>query len=989
MIFKNNKSPFSLDLIELSQEFNDFTGSGTFKSKNKTLVLDETGEKVLVRITTNKAKELVAGSKVLDFTTEDYDSDFHFIEEFISIEKINTSLETILENRLLLGVLPVYKPIVASGSVTNQADFIQEADRVRNSSPLGYDGTGVKIGVLSDSYNSKNGATTDINSGDLPNNVKVINRDGVKQDLANGTDEGRAMLQLIHDIAPKADLSFATASTGESNFAANIKALAQDGANVIVDDVIYLAEPFFQDGLISLAVDKVVANSGVAYFSSAGNQAARSYESTNFAAVTDTTLDNILEQDTNLDDALDMVDSSGNIVQGNFTVPTGGYMYHDFNPSLSSIDNRQQITLANGQRIRLVFQWDDPFYTVAGVDTDLDLFLIDSDNKVVAYSFNDNIANRTPYEYLDFKNSSGTTKSYDIVIGKYSGPVSGRIKYVNYGSAVTPEYFTNSSTIYGHAAATNAEAVGAVPYYRQNQPESFTSLGPTTFLYEYQTDANGDPVAVVAKNNPEIRNKPDIAAIDGTDTTFFGSDIDGNGFPNFFGTSAAAPQAAAIAALLEQAEPNLTPTEIYQRLESSAIDISSVGFDYLTGNGLINAYDAIFGEVIAQSLIFNDNFEDGDLPLAYETNSNGGGRIQVTTANNPSGNYHLTLDNSFANVNSLNEVVLHLDTTNFSNLKISFDGKEFNDDDHLMPNSFTGSVNADGVAFSIDGNTWYRLLSLTGTNSTNTYQAQTFNLDDFIAANNLVLGTNLLLKFQQYGLNKINLTNSTASDGIAIDNIAISGTLNGSNIGDTIAGGIEANSIDGKDGKDAISGLAGNDTLNGGNDDDFITGGADNDLLHGNNGSDRVYGDDGNDLLYGDELNDLLQGGDGNDQITGGDGSDRLYGENDSDTLSGSNGQDILYGGAGDDFLDGGADSDRLLGNSGNDRFVIQGGDTIYDYLDGSDRLGISNNLTFSNLSIVQNGTNTEIKLQSSNELLATLFNININSIDSNDFVSI
>lgn len=983
MASKQNKSPFSIDLLALSQEFNNFSGRGTFKSKNETLILDETGEQVLVRITTGRTRGFVPGSIFLGFKTEKLTSELKFIEEFIPIANINTSLEARLENQLLLGVVPVYEPIVDSGIATSQADFIQEVDRVRESLPIGYDGAGIKIGVLSDSYNSKDGADTDINSGDLPNDVTVITRNGELQDLSanSGTDEGRAMLQLVHDLAPEADLSFATAFGGESGFAANIRALADDGADIIVDDVIYFSEPFFQDGIVALAVDDVVKNDGVAYFSSAGNNAAKSYESDDFAAVADTALDNILNQDATLDDALDMVDVNGNEVQGDFTVPVGGYSYHDFNPDVNGVDNRQQIRLNNGQRIRFVTQWDDPFYTVGGVDTDLDLFLIDSNNEVVAYSFNDNIANRTPYEYLDFSNTSGTVQNYDLVIGKFIGPDPGRIKYINFGSTVTPEYFTNSSTIYGHAASTNAEAVAAVPYFRQDRPESFTSLGPTTFFYEYETDNNGNPIAVVRKDNPEIRDKPDLAAIDGTDTTFFGSDIDGNGFGNFFGTSAAAPHAAAIAALLKQAEPNLTPAEIYQRLESTAIDISDDGFDNLTGNGLINAYNSIFGDSIPNSLIFRDDFEDGDLPIAYETHSNGGGRIQVTTANSPDGNYHLTLDNSFAVTNALNEVILHLDSTSYTDIQLSFAQKEFDDNDHVMPSSFTGSVNADGVALSVDGNTWYSLISLTGSNSTNTYQTHTFDLDDFADINNLVLGANVQLKFQQYGLNAIN------ADGLAIDNIIITGTENGSNNNDVITGSIEDNSINGNDGNDRLRGEEGQDTLNGGNHNDLITGGADNDLLHGDNGSDRLYGNLGDDLLFGDELNDLLKGGNGNDDLDGGEGEDRLFGENGNDTLSGSNGRDILDGGAEDDLLDGGAESDRLIGNDGNDTFVIAEGDIVYDYIDGSDRLGLSNSLNFNDLSIISNGTNTEIRLRSNNELLATLYQVNHTVIDINDFV--
>jgi hypothetical protein len=150
------------------------------------------------------------------------------------------------------------------GAVTSQGDTAQRSDDARTT--FGVDGTGVKIGVLSDSYNFLGGAEADIASSDLPAaGVQVI------QDSGN-TDEGRAMLQIVHDVAPGASLAFATANGGQANFANNIIALRNAGSHVIVDDVIYFAEPMFQDGIIAQAVDTVVAG-GAAYFSSAGNSA--------------------------------------------------------------------------------------------------------------------------------------------------------------------------------------------------------------------------------------------------------------------------------------------------------------------------------------------------------------------------------------------------------------------------------------------------------------------------------------------------------------------------------------------------------------------------------------------------------------------------------------------------------------------------------------------------------------------------------------------
>ena len=143
-----------------------------------------------------------------------------------------------------------------------------------------------------------------------------------------------------------------------------------------------------------------------------------------------------------------------------------------------------------------------------------------------------------------------------------------------------------------------ARAVGAAfyaetPAFGQDPPllEPFSSAGPQGIYF----DILGSPLPT-----PEIRQKPEIVAPDGTNTTFFGIDTpdDADTFPNFFGTSAAAPHAAAVAALMLEADPSLTPNDIYQALQDTAIDMLSPGFDYDSGFGLIDAvaaYDLING----------------------------------------------------------------------------------------------------------------------------------------------------------------------------------------------------------------------------------------------------------------------------------------------------------------------------------------------------------------------------------------------------------
>ena len=162
-------------------------------------------------------------------------------------------------------VAPIEKPVVGFvGAADNEGETALQADIARTANNV--DGTGQTVGALSDSVSQVGGGLADsVKTGDLPNTVKVI-QDGP----AGSTDEGRAMLEDIHDIAPGAALQFATADGGQVGFANNILALAAAGSTVITDDVTYFDEPFFQDGAIAQAVNTVVGQN-IPYLSSAGN----------------------------------------------------------------------------------------------------------------------------------------------------------------------------------------------------------------------------------------------------------------------------------------------------------------------------------------------------------------------------------------------------------------------------------------------------------------------------------------------------------------------------------------------------------------------------------------------------------------------------------------------------------------------------------------------------------------------------------------------
>ena len=90
-------------------------------------------------------------------------------------------------------------------------------------------------------------------SGDLPARVTVL------PGQEGSGDEGTALLEIVHDLAPGADLYFATGIGGQARMAVNIEALCEAGANVIVDDIGYLSEAAFQDDIVAKGVNAAVA----------------------------------------------------------------------------------------------------------------------------------------------------------------------------------------------------------------------------------------------------------------------------------------------------------------------------------------------------------------------------------------------------------------------------------------------------------------------------------------------------------------------------------------------------------------------------------------------------------------------------------------------------------------------------------------------------------------------------------------------------------
>ena len=525
-----------------------------------------------------------------------------------------------------------------SGAVTSQGDFAQHSDAVRSANSLS--GAGVTVGVISDSFDcyavyAKNGvaaagatgyasngflatASTDVSTGDLPSNVNVLEEAQAGQGGCMNygaptelplTDEGRAMLQIVHDVAPGAGLAFYTAENSEADFANGIGRLAAAvsaggaGAKIIADDIGYFDEPFFQDGIVAQAIDAVVAN-GVAYFSAAGNNGTLAYD--------------------NLAPAFTSV---------SVVAPNLGEQLLNFDATGATTATTLPVTIPSlvpGEFIAIMVAWDQPYVTGApnsgGATSQIDLCVtgVTANDEVEGFDTNPvssgavtctgpNGSGTDPYQILIIgnpANAAGNTaeETLNVVVGLAGGTAApGRIKVIveddGAGSSIDA-FATNSATLQGHPAAAGAVAVGAAFYV--NTP----ACGTTPAAIEHYSARGGDPILFDALGSrlatPVLRQKPDLVGPDGVNDTFLGYQPPSDQFvtspmgcankasyPNFFGTSAAAPHVASIAALMLQANPALTPTEIYQALRDSALPMATPTPNIDVGYGFVQA-DAAF-----------------------------------------------------------------------------------------------------------------------------------------------------------------------------------------------------------------------------------------------------------------------------------------------------------------------------------------------------------------------------------------------------------
>ena len=437
---------------------------------------------------------------------------------------------------------------------TSQGDVAHRTNTARGTH--GVTGAGIGIGVISNGVESlaRRQAT-----GDVPRGVIVL------PGQEGEGDEGTAMLEIVHDLAPGAQLYFATGITGQAQFAANIEALCDAGANVIVDDIGYFLEAVFQDDIITKGVNAAVAD-GCYYFSAAGNDG-------NLNDLTSS----VWEGDYSAGTALTV---------GGTTVGTR----HDFG---GGNEENPAVGLLFGT---VVLQWADP---LGASSNDYDLFVVDGDGNVVASSTNTQDGTQDPIESIRLGIFARSDARLVVV------KASGSDRYLRLQTHHAKLGIATAGNTFGHAAAENTIGVGQVSvsdaggtggvFDGTESVRTSSSDGPRRIFF------NADGTAITAGNfsstGGKVLQKPDLSAASCVRTST-------PGFSPFCGTSAAAPHAAAIAALAIEAaggpeEVTLAELRTAMTASTAVLDIEATGTDRDSGAGIVMAPGAIDGLDVA------------------------------------------------------------------------------------------------------------------------------------------------------------------------------------------------------------------------------------------------------------------------------------------------------------------------------------------------------------------------------------------------------
>ena len=621
----------------------------------------------------------------------------------------------------------------------------------------GYQGQGVQVAILDSGFRYYTDAQA---SGDLPANLTTKNYCSTDLDDSSRTLHGTAVAEIVHEMAPMADL-YLICSDSTDDIASALNYMGNRGIDVFNHSVGY-----FNTG----------RGDGTGTFKTLGAKAFRK-------------------------DVV-WVNSAGNYAQnhwrGNFAdagLPGDPDGIHNF----STGDEGNTFTLAAGKTVNVILKWDD--WPTTSHNFDLVLY-----EGTTVWAFSNTVQNgsQPPTERLSYTNTTGSTKTLNVVIQHTPGPP---------GPVVDFDLFVLGPGDLQHKAVTRSlndpstvktiMATAAVNH-ADNTIEYYSSQGPTI----------------------DARVEPDISGYARVSNLMYGNYPAGG----FYGTSAAAPHVTGAAVLARQAWPELTAGQVRGRLQRRATDAGAAGRDSAYGEGLLTLGTppnipkcdgkkvTIWGSGDAD-IITGTSGADVIMGFGGADQIDGGG-----------GNDRICAGPG-------DDIV---DGGNGNDRIFGEDGDDF----------ITGG-NGDDKAWGGAGND-----QIDGEDGNDLSKGE--DGDDY-----LIAGTGGSDSFDG-GTGKDQIDYSQAPNGVTIDldagtagDRAINDTIIrvenavGSQFDDRILGNAKGNRLFGQDGDDTILGRDGKDRLYGSAGGDTLKGEAGNDFIKGESGNDTLWGGGGTDILVG------------------------------------------------------------------------------------------------------------------------------------------
>jgi hypothetical protein len=435
----------------------------------------------------------------------------------------------------------------------------------------GITGAGVAVGVVSD-------GVTNLAAAQARNELPAVTV------LAAGAgDEGTAMLEIVHDMAPGATLFFHATGPSAVTHVTAVQNLVAAGVNVIAEDIAFDAQPAFQQGVVANSLEAAAAG-GVSVHSSSGNRGE------NHAA-------RVLAVGTG---------SGPDGQMGPFT----GCPYDPLNVVAIAPGGDTTFDVVLGTSTTITLQWSEPraiFPTLgAGGFTDLDLFIMDAAGTTClatatgaqGFGSGDTIEQIAPPAAL-----AGTPVKIVVNVRGSFGAVAPPIIDLRWRN-------TQSETDTPTRAGSNnpdtnytglAFSIGAVNAGSGNL-EDFSSAGPVDLVLTTVCPGGVYPCPGGGVAGPPAQQFQglDFLGADGVSVSGVGGfgagtcPAVGQGDCRFFGTSAAVPHTAGCDALVRQLiGAAAVPAAVRARLASTAVDFPPPGEDPTTGAGQVDCLAAL------------------------------------------------------------------------------------------------------------------------------------------------------------------------------------------------------------------------------------------------------------------------------------------------------------------------------------------------------------------------------------------------------------